>query len=684
MKELYIDQDNLKLGLYALEDSTKAPFGSARIMKNVAITDRNGVSPRLGTELLGTENTNGNPVKGLYNFTKSFGQNEILIKAYDSVLEGYSKNHSSLGWWKIKDGFTSAKEFDFVTSLVNEDNEDYCILCNRYEPYQLWTGAITTLNGDLVGAETAIIVDSTLEDEILQNKTATSSSTTTLDVADTPWAASAWVNLYVYITSGDEEGEIRKITANTNEQITFGALDTDPGNCTFEIRRLKFPSTGNIIYNGTTIAYTGITKATEITVANAHAGNDGDIVTLVPTEYPEAPRGNRMTNYLARILVGNVRSAIARDSGGALQGYSSAGSYFVSQLQDPTDFSFQATRVAGEGDIISTPYGGGDIQDIVHQENVGYVFKKKYIEAIGYSQDANDLAIREPLKAEFGSNGRVVKGSDDIYFATIDNKLTSLGRVQAKDFKPQSINIGHKIKRKLDGYVFGEGRGIEYKDRILFPSKSNSSQSYNNIIIVWSKINDAFEGIWDIGVNNFEQFDNDLYYAESNGANVYKMFEGHSDVINDTRFPISAEYASHYMNLTSSKANLQALNSLFFEGYIKGDSEIQFNIFKDFTDIAFLTFTFNGSEEIFQDGGATLNAFLGGKPLGIAPLGSVSDPDEEGRRHFQFRINFPFEYANYFSIGWESQGTDYDYEVIRYGLGLKESVSPNITKIKNL
>jgi len=683
MKEIYIDQSNLKLGLFALEDTTKAPFGSARIMKNMAITDRNGIGPRLGTELLGTENTNSNASVGLYNFRKSFGQNEILLKAYDDELEVYSKDHSSAGWWKLKDGFTSDKEFGFVTSLVNVDNQDYCVLCNRYEPYQTWTGAITLLNGALIGAETAITVDSVLTDETFDSKTATVSSTTTLEVADTPWAASAYKDFYVYITSGTGDGTISKISANTSNVITFGAI-TDPGLCTFEIRKLKFPATGTVIYNGTTIAYTGITKATELTVASAHAAPDNTPLTVVPTEYPENPRGNRLTNYLGRILIGNVRSALAYGSGGALQGYSAGGSYFVSSLSDPTDYTFTATRVAGEGDIISTPYGGGEIQDIVHQEDVGYVFKKKYIEAIGYSQDASDLAIREPLKAEFGSSGRVIKGSDDVYFSTLDNKLTSLGRVQSKDFKPQSLNIGHKIKRKLDGYVFGSGRGVEYRDRIYFPCKSSSASTYNDIVIIWSKINDAFEGIWEIGINDLEQFDSNLYYSESSGPNVYKMLTGHSDVIGETRFPISAEYASHYMNLTPSKANLQAMNSLYFEGYIKGDTIITFNVFKDFVDTAFLTFNFAGTEETFLDGGASLDAFLGGKPLAVAPLGSLSEPDEEGRRHFHFRINFPFEYANYFSVGWESQGEDYDYEVVRYGLGLKETISPDTVNIKSL
>jgi hypothetical protein len=59
MKEVFIDMEKFKLGFYALEDTTKAPFGSARTMTNCQVTDRGGISPRPGTELLGTYNTAG-------------------------------------------------------------------------------------------------------------------------------------------------------------------------------------------------------------------------------------------------------------------------------------------------------------------------------------------------------------------------------------------------------------------------------------------------------------------------------------------------------------------------------------------------------------------------------------------------------------------------------------------------
>lgn len=683
-KDVYIDVDKFKkYGLLALEDTTSAPAGSFRIMQNCQVTDRGGVSPRPGTELLGTDNTTGGRVRGFYNFKKSFSANELLIKTFDDKVQVYSKS-PVLDWFDLKTGYTTDKEFGFVSSLVNTSNQDYVIGCNRFDDYMSWTGEVTQLNGALVGGETSVVVDSVLTSEIFFSGTATANTATTIDITGTPWAASQWNGLYVHILAGALAGQVRLITATTTNQITFNTLGVGPGNVAFEIRRLAFPATGTIIYNSQTIAYTTIVDSTSFPVASAHAAADNTAVTIIPVTYPANPRGNRMANYLARITVGNVRSAIARNTGGALAGYSAAGSVFVSKQLNPFDFGYSATRVAGEGDIIGMPYGGGDVTDVQYFEDSFYTFKDAYIEEIKYSQDSNDFAVRNPLKAGVGSIGKTIKGTDDIYFITKDKKFTSIGRVKAKDIKPQTENIGFKIKRLLDIYDFTDiGRGKEIKDKIYIPCKSASTAANNDIMVIYSKENKSFEGIWDLPVFGIEEFNSKSYYAESNGANVWEMFKGLADVNGTQRLPIASDCVSHFMNLTASKANIQALHSLYFEGYIDAATCLTFKAFKDFETSSFLTFTFCGTETGLLNGTVT-GAFLGQTPIALHPIGSISDPDNDGRSHFQFRVYFPFQYANYFSVGWESSGVDLNYEIIRYGLGLKEDPVMDANKIKTI
>lgn len=688
-----------KHGFMVLEDTTEAPIGSLRIMRNAEVTERGGLAPRPGTRMLGAPSSSTAPITGFYNFRKAFGSDELLVRTSEFNMDGefgpgleyISKDYESSGWAALNNGYTAGAEFGFVSSLVNTDNQDYLVGCNRYEPYFTWTGSVALLTETLAGGETVVTVDSTLLPDIFFSGTATSSTATTLDIGSALWAVSQWVNFYVFITDGVLVNKVRKITANTTTQITFDTLGGDPGDVTFEIRQVKFPATGTLVYEENKVPYTSIDTNQTFIVASAGPAVDGYLVTVLPTEYPAAPRGNRLANYLLRIFVGNVRSAMTRDAGGALQGYASAGSVFVSKIKTPTDFSFTATRVAGEGDVLSMPLGGGDVTDILAQEEAAYCLKARYIEADQYSQDANDLAIRTPLKAGFGSIGKTIRGVNDVFFFTADKQFTSLGRVKTKDIRPEVLNIGTPIKRFLEatGIDSTVGRGMEIGNKIYAPIKLLPTSEYNDVMLVYSRDNGSFEGIWDISAFGIEQWGEKFYYAESNGPNVYEMFTGHADVIpvdegETLRFPIDFEVATNWMNLTASKAYLQALHGLVIEGWIGGGASFTTKVWKDFAADPFLLFNFNFDEQGFLDGEET-QAFLGSHPFAIQPEAAVyGDPMSDGRRHFSFRVYIPFQYGNYFSVGFASSEADDDYEITRFGPIMKESPSVNANRIKYL
>lgn len=682
MRDNVIDISFDKHGFQASDDTTSAPIGALRTMRNAQVTERGGIGPRPGTRLLGAS-TSGGQTSGFYNFRRSLDTDELLIRSYDTKIEFISKSHESSGWTLFKTGFNTSGEFGFAHSLVNTLNEDYVVFCNRYEPYQRWTGSVLKLNGALSGGETALTVDSTLLTDVYQSKTATSSSATTLTVSTATWAADMWINFYVLINGGALSGQVRKITDSDGTSITFDTLGSDPGSVAFEIRKLAIPASGTLIYAGTTIAYTAVPSSTTITVASAHAAADNTLVTLVPTEYEGAPRGNRIANYLARIVVGNVRNAMARGAGGALEGYSSAGSLFVSKLKDPVDFSFAATRNASEGDLIAMPYGGGNITDVVEQEEVIYAMKERYIEAISYSQDANDLANREPLKSGVGSIGKTTRGADDVYFFTADKQLTTIGRVRQRDIRPQTMDIGSKIKRYLETSDLSTvGRGVEIMENVYFPIKSTSEASHNDVVLVYNRNKNIFEGVWDIGAFGIERWNGKYYYASSSSPNVYEMFTGHSDQEGTAKYSIDFEVLTHYMNLTGSHAHSQAINGISMEGHVAPGSTFNFALYADFASTPFLSGTFAFDETGFLDGSESV-AFLGSSPLGIGGLG-IGEPEEDGRRHFLWRQYFPFTYGNYFSFGLSANSVDNDFEVTRIGLMLKDAVTVDTRRVKPL
>lgn len=689
LQERLLDVSAFGYGLHLLEDSTKAPIGSARTMTNMMITDRGGISKRPGTAILGTTNTAQYGTTGFFNYIKSNGAQEVPVKAYGGELEYF---HPTLRTWtRLMNGYTPNQEFGFKEHLVNTDNEDYLYFCNRTESYSRWSGATAATAGALVGGETTVTVDSVLKTDVFESKTATANSSTTLDVADAPWAASQWVKFYVRITAGPELGQIRLISANTASQITFAALGGAPGNVSFEIRQVKFPASGTLMVNGNQLSYSAIPSDATFTTSAAVATPTASAVTVIPTTYPQNPRGNRLETHYTRMIVGNVRSALSRDSGGAMQGSASAGSYFVSKVKNATDFTFAAARIAGEGDIVSTPYGGGDITDIINSEDQFYVFKPHYIEAAKYSQDTADVITRQQLKTGFGSIHKAIKGRDDVYFVTYDNQITSVGRVQLKDTFPQSVNLGLVIKSLLDTLDFSAANGIEYKNRLFITCKATTTDINNNRVLVYNEQTKSFEGLWELGAFGFLILDGNLHYSSAQTPDVYEMFTGSSDAIGSVSYPIASTWQSNWMNLTpkrrfvpKSDFNPQSINGFAVEGYIRGGTTLTFEIATDFIDAPALSFTFGGTESQFLDAPSSVFAFLGDAPLGESPLAAFSSPDVNGDIHFMFLVYFPDIYSNHFSLTARNYGTDQYFEITRFGLAVTQDTLFPTTRVKSL
>lgn len=696
--DFFIDINDFTPGLQVLEDATNAPGGSAQIMQNMVITDRGGIAPRPGTLLIGTYNSDSNPVVGFYNYVKSGVATEILVKSYNGRLEYF---HPDLqDWYLIKAGYTLGAEFGFREHLINTEFEDYLYFCNAKEPYSRWSGSYTQLNGAYVSGVT-LTVDSTLKTTTYELGTQTGATHTATTLSDTSktWATDQWKGFYILITSGAQSGRIGLISGNTATVLTFATVGADPGaGCTYQIRMPKFAASGTLVVgtNGTNVAYSAIPSSTTFTITDPSVGfADNSPVTVLPTEYPAAPRGNRLENHHTRMIVGGVQSGMSRDAAGVLQGSQSTASIYVSKIKNATDFSFAAPRVAGEGDIITAPYGGGNITDVINFEDSFAIFKRAYIELDKYATDNTaDVPSSTPLKSGFGSVSRVVKGRDDVYFTTVDNQITSLSRVQFKDTIPQSTNIGILIKRLLDTFDFSNIHGDEYGQRLFFTCKQRSQDSANNQIIVYNRLTKSFEGIWLLNAYGFTKTSNKFYYAESTGPNVWEMFTGLNDVRGTNIFGITASWRSNWIHLVPQKSRfrsrpsqfqIQSINGLAYEGYIKDGTTIRFSLYTDFSENSDLFFTFGNipSDQGFISG-SDIGVFLADNPLGLEPIGTLTTPNPNGERHFKFIVYFPDIYCNHLALGVDSSGTNQSYEISRIGISTAEEQLQASDNIKNI
>lgn len=697
MADFLIDVNDFVQGLQVLEETTDAPIGSARIMTNMQVTDKGGLSPRPGTAILGTWDNGTTGCDGFYNFLKTGIQTELPVKASNGILKYY--HPTLLDWYTIKSGYTAGAEFGFKEHLVNTDNEDYLYFGNAVQNYSRWPGSTAVTVGAYVSG-TSLTVDSTLKTTTYESGTQTGAthSATTLGDTSKTWATDQWKGFYILITSGVASGDVRLITSNTSTVLSFSS-GTDPGlACTYQIRLLKFPTSGTLTVGSVSVVYTSITTSTVITIVDPLVGIvDNTAVTVIPTEYPAAPRGNRLENHHTRMIVGNVQSGMSRDASGVLQGSQSTATLYVSKIKNATDFTFSAPRIAGEGDIITAPYGGGNITDIVNFEDSFATFKKYYIELGKYATDSTaDIVATTPLKQGYGSINHTIKGRDDVYFVTADKEFTSLSRVQQKDTIPQTTNIGLIIKRLLDTFDFTKVVGHEFKQRIVFACKQAASDTANNQIIVYNKQNKSFEGIWYLNASQFDIINGKLYAADSATPNVYQLFtDNFNDVRSSTvKFAINGQWRSNWIHLVPRRSRyrtkpsnfqIQSINTLGFEGYITDGTIITYSLMKDFVDTPELEFDFGilPDDEAFMQA-AELGAFMGANPLGLAPLGSISDPDAQGQRHFKFIIYFPDIYSNYLSLGIDFSGTDQSFEHIKFGLGTAEEVLQDQISVKDI
>jgi hypothetical protein len=250
------------------------------------------------------------------------------------------------------------------------------------------------------------------------------------------------------------------------------------------------------------------------------------------------------------------------------------------------------------------------------------------------------------------------------------------------------------IKRLIDNYDFSSVRGDEFKQRLFFSFKSDSTETYNNRTLVYNRQTKSFEGIWLFGAAGFIKSGGEFFYAQSNGANVWKMFTGVNDVRGTNNFGVTANWLSNWMHITPGQRGgrargnnfgTQGINALGYEGYIKDGTTITFSLYKDFSDQAELTFDFGNStaDQNYMTGG-DLGSFLGDNPLGLDPIGAITDPDADGYRHFKFIIYFPDIYSNYFSLGVNSSGLNQSYEITRIGLGTQEDSLQDSATIKDI
>jgi len=641
---------DLTAGWHNRADPSKIPKGAALEMRNCIITDRDGIAPRPGTLLMGASDNSGTAcVSGFVHRDRS--GNETPMRTSGTILEIWNETVDT--WFTLKSGFTSAQEFGFADHSVNTDATDYNYFCNAVDPYQRWRGYHSLITSALVGAETTIPVSTTLLDDVFYTGTASAVTTTTVTIATSSWATDLWNTFYVRITNGASQGKISLISATTATQITFTAIAGLAGTPTFEIRKLAVPTTGTLIYGGTTIAYTAVPTDASFTVGSAHAAADNTPIALVPEEILTngVPRGNRL-------IVDNTRMFVAGVIG-------NGPSTYYSKIANAGSFSFSSPRIATDGGVIDTPEGGGKIRDLVAQEDVIYILKNGIVKTVTFTQDGNDLPQIQPLveSNRVSVVGRVFKTANDVYFATQDNSITSLGRLPNLDQNTRAFDISYDVKKGVSLMDFSNFRGIEYQDRSIMSCKETEDSTSNDVCVVFNSQRQRWEGVWDLDAADFFTYQSVPHFVSSSSKETYKMFEGIDKDKAGVHYPVNSFWKSGYLNYTKTGINLQELYSIIVSGWISSNTTLTFDLTYDFGNSADVTsWEFSGVESDYIFGEPVYNV-LGQFPLGVVPLGMIGEEILDNKRKFLVIFNVPAKQHHWFQFGFGSNGLGQDWEI---------------------
>lgn len=672
MKDNYVIVENLDRGWYKREDDTRIPLGGCKEAINITLTPRRGIAPRKGELLYGTASVLTGKVRNLVS-TENSNKEKILLKNFADRVEYFSNKISD--WTLLKDGYAEVK-MGMISGRNDElDVISYTYMGNGIDPFQRWCTWDGQLAGALAGGETSIPVDSTLINDVYETGTATGVTTTTLTVAGTPWATNIWNDFYVRITSGAQAGSISKITATTNNQITFGAIAGLAGTPTFEIRQIAIPETGTLIYNGSTVAYTAVPTDSSLTVASAHASAGADdAITVQPEELADQPRGREFAILYSDLYMTDLPSSprtVRRSATANFADFTTIGS----------------PRAANEPDIIGVP--SSNVIDIADQENALYAGTETEVVAIRYSQDVNDVVQFDRVVTGKGAGlaSKFWRLGNDIAYISSDKRITTVGRQVYKDTRPQYSDLADSIRRAIDTYKFDEATGEEFRNFSYVTCKRTESALVNNIVLAYEKDYGSWMGTWTMNASVFEYHDGIMYYGSSTSPDVYQMDAGINKQKDEVTFPMDAFWESGWINGKGNGFSLNEVSSIAIEGYISLNTTINVDLYKDFSDQPFQTLQIVASEDEDLLDGYAVFSVLGGSPLGLEPLGATGgttgELDEQGRRHFIAYLYFDFTQIEYISARFGSSGKGQNWEVTRWGLNATETVFEAQDRIKN-
>lgn len=389
-----------------------------------------------------------------------------------------------------------------------------------------------------------------------------------------------------------------------------------------------FSATGNIIYNGTKIAYTSKTT-TKFVVGSAHASagsDDGVAEATDETTYSASPKLDVMVISAGRIWGFNTAHPSA---------------LYYSRIGDKSTFSttkdaYNTYYVYGDGGFEILPGMGKGMTGLhaAHKSKGGVViFREEGIELFELTEIESATAgeyIEMPTRRTIASGpvsgclspDGIVGIGNEIYYAGTKggmNKITLDYDNQAE----YDVLFSKNVLTTLKDY-YNDEAALNYKDgKILMCCKSTRSTTNNNRIIVYDTLTGSFAGYWvNHNFTNLSEYEGEMYGDASDEQTTYKIMDESS--FGDNLLQVETRARTKRFNF-GVPHRYKSLRWAFVDGLVAKATNLNVDIlYDDGGKLAKQTRVIEGNNSNYVV--LTTSPAFGRYSFGRNPFGTISRP----------------------------------------------------------
>ncbi|MEA3272251.1 MAG: hypothetical protein U9P90_01120 [Patescibacteria group bacterium] len=113
-------------------DGDDMPIDALVDVNNIDLDVKKSIAPRLGSEILGTQSSESNPIKSLHT-SKSLDGRELLVRTHSTVIEWWNPDNTAWEAMSTSTTYTSGQDFSMIDGMTSSETAMYTYLTNGNE-----------------------------------------------------------------------------------------------------------------------------------------------------------------------------------------------------------------------------------------------------------------------------------------------------------------------------------------------------------------------------------------------------------------------------------------------------------------------------------------------------------------------------------------------------------------------